>query len=101
MLANFHLELDVISGQSPVVVQPVGRDEALGERGLQVWAQPVLVDVGEQTYHTLGYEDHHQQYCVLKYFLKIKNKFLTTDQLLPRRGGACSRRRGRSNRGER
>ena len=62
-----YLELDVISGQGPVMVQPVGRDEALGESLLQVRAQSVLVDVGQQTNHTLCYEDDHQQDCVLKY----------------------------------
>ena len=64
---NSYLELDIISRQSPVMVQPVGGDEAPGESLLQVWAQPVLVDVGQQTNHTLSYEDDHQQDCVLKY----------------------------------
>ena len=70
MIIVSYLELDIIRGQSPIMVQPVGRDEALGESVLQVGAQAVLVDVGQQTYHTLRYEDHHQQDCVLKYYIE-------------------------------
>ena len=66
---NSYLELDIISGQGSVVVHPVGGDEALGESLLQVRAQPVLVDVGQQTNHTLSYKDDHQQDCELKYYL--------------------------------
>ena len=104
---NSYLELDVISGQGPVMVQPVGRDEALGESLLQVRAQPVLVDVGQQTNHTLCYEDDHQQDCVLKYnignilFLIVECGLDSGLSLSPRQGGACSRRRWRSNPGER
>ena len=104
---NSYLELDVISRQGPVMVQPVGRDEALGESLLQVRAQSVLVDVGQQTNHTLSYEDDHQQDCVLKYnignilFLIVKCGLDCGLSLSPRQGGAYSRRRWRSNPGER
>ena len=103
MLDNSYLELDIISREGPVMVQPVGGDEAPGESLLQVWAQPVLVDVGQQTNHTLSYEDDHQQDCVLKYYWKpsLSHFILVEWSLSPRQGGVCSRRRGRSNRGER
>ena len=56
--------LNIIRGESFVLVQAVLRDEVVSEGGLEVVQQPVLVHVGQQADHTGGDEDCDEQYRV-------------------------------------